>query len=84
MTPEESKDFADYGCAARCIIYLAHENGISLTIEDFVKKYDSLFKSDQGRKRVGLITPRDAKFICVDLGIAATTQCFCISLSFRT
>jgi hypothetical protein len=58
MTPEESKDFADYGCAARCIIYLAHENGISLTIEDFVKKYDSLFKSDQGKKRIGLITPR--------------------------
>ena len=76
MNTEDINDFKSYGCTSRCILFLTARNGVVLSIEDFVTRYNSLFKMDQGKKRAGLISRRDAKFICKDLGIASSTQCF--------
>ena len=76
MTPDEINDFRDFGCASRCILYLAKANGISLTDDEFAKRYNALFRCYEGKKRVGLVTDDGAKFICKDLGIASSTQTF--------
>jgi hypothetical protein len=56
MTEQQRKDFADYGCASACLIRLSELRKKPIRIDDFVRRFESLFQNGQcGRLTVDKI-----------------------------
>jgi hypothetical protein len=73
MTPDQERQFEDFGCASRCLIALANERGARVTKAAFIDRYTSNYWLNSNR--CGLLpTTREIKEVALDLGLARDIQ----------
>lgn len=76
MSPEQEKQFTDFGCACRCLIVLANAAGASITKAEFVDRFSPDYPYWDEHKQCGVTDTGMVFDIARKLNLARSFQIF--------
>lgn len=76
MTPEQKKQFSDYGCACRCLLAIAGASGNRITKEEFIDEFSKRYEFWETHERCGCTDTSMVLDIARELNLAQSCQIF--------